>query len=359
MTNDEWDPYATEELPVTPAVPDEAPTEPIPAVPATPRPQPSPQPQQQPAQPRPVQPAPPVETTAELPPWRQARPFPWGATVRRVLLRFIVALALLVVASLWSQILVLSGGASPDAADLEVPPVEAVAVWAALYLLITVAADVLGWWATPAAAAPTVPGAPPPAPSLPSRALAGWAVAAVVVLRPIHARAEDIEAVTDTASWMIVAYVLAMAVTVAVLRWLPHLRWPPVGSAQVASILVGTTTAILLVFPFTGSDYPLSDVVRPVYDWAFSWIDPGLGDGGPTTALVVAAFAVGLVVLVFDKHWAGLGRLGAYVPLLVVLLIFGALFAYQPWATISGLVVGVPLWLVLLGTRGPRRHLPR
>lgn len=350
MTQDERDPYATSEQPVVPVdVPDdEAPTVPIPAVPAHPSPYTyGPVHAPTPTAMEPPMSVPGVETTARMPavPWRRRR-FPWGATVRRVLLRFLTALALLIVASLWSQLLVLaSGGATPSLADLEVPPVEPLAVWAALFVLVSVAADVGGWWAITT-------------PKLPSRMLTGWVTVAVVVIRPLHARREDIEAVTDTAGWMMLGYVVAMAITVAMLRWLPTRRWPPAGSAQVSSVLVGTTVAMLtVVWSFDGA-YPGAGWIRPVYEWAFSWIDPGLGGDRPLTAFVVVAFMVGVSVRVFDHHWGGLGA-WRFLPMLVALLALAALFVLAPWETVSGAVVGLPLWVILLGTRGPRRHLPR
>ncbi len=293
---------------------------------------------------------PPVELTREMPPVPpspvprlQRRP-PYGAIVRRLVTRFPSVVGLLLVAAWWSGIL--ASGERPTLSDFTIPPVEALLLWAGLFTLVATGADVAGWWLVPGRR------------RLPSRLLAHWLALAVVVLRPIHFRGRDIEAIADTAGWLLGAYLLGLAATVAVERWLPHDRPPTKGAADLASVLLGVTAGMLAALPFTGLDFLLTRWSRPAYDRVLGWIDPGLGDGGEGTGLALVGLVVACAVLVFVRRWRGLGRRLSYVPALVVALLLVALVLWYPLATWTGTMFGIPVWFTLVAAR-ERIQAPR
>lgn len=341
--SDDDDPYVTEEIPtVTPLDglyrEDEAPTEPIPRMRNAPTSQSTPTaaPEQQPDGP--------VDTTAEMPPVPGSKPpriYPYGQTLRRLILRFFTTIAVLLVVSLWSQWIANPFLSPSGLRDLHIPNVEQLGIWAVLYTLITVIADGVGWWTLP-----------PGWRKLPTRKLAGWLVVSALILRPIHTRLGGVAPLSDITGWMIGAYLLGIVITVLVLRYLPYQRVAPPGSDRTAAVLYGTTFAMLAVLPITGFAYPAASLVRPVYEWAFSWLDPGLGGGGNGNWFVVFGLIVALTVMVFVRHWGNLPGWWAHTPLAVVIVTFLILIGAYPEATVSGFVTGALLWLMLIATRG-------
>lgn len=344
MTNEEWDPYATEEIPVTQGVghdpyapqpePDLTPTEPIPV--ARPDAQPAP-PVGQPTPPAPIPAPAALETTARLPRISEPRrPFPFGAVIRRVVLRFVATVALLLLIAVWTA--VLRGSTGLDAFVMpEFPPL---AIWSAIYTGATVALDVAGWGALPLLER-----------KLPTRRLAVRLVALAVLLRPIAVGPVEQPAWPDVVAWLLAAYGVGMVITVVVLRLLPEAQERPAGATGFGAVLVGAAVAILGGFPlFAG--YPGAEFVSAFYDWAFGWLHPGLAPDGDPTILLVVALVLGMTVLVFARRWRGLGRGWEYVPGLVALLLLVILIALHPTMMVHGIALGLPVWVLLLVFRG-------